>query len=40
MHRDGPIKDRTTGIKGDRGPYDVASCLLFARDVNESEPSD
>ena len=40
MHRDGPIEDRTTWIKGNHGPYDVASCLQLARDVDESELSD
>ena len=40
MHRDGPIRDRTTWILGDRGPYDMASCLQFARDVDESERFD
>ena len=39
MHHDSPIKDRTSGIKGDRAPYDVTSCQLFAHDVDESEPS-
>ena len=40
MHHDGPIKDRTTGIKEDCGPLDVGSCPLFASDVDASESSD
>ena len=39
MHHDGRIKDRTTGIKGCRGPHNVGSSPLFARDVDELEPS-
>ena len=39
MHHDGPIKDPTTEIKEDRGPYDVGSCPLFARDVDVSGAS-
>ena len=33
MHHDGLIKDRTTEIKGDRGPHDVGLCPLFVRDM-------
>ena len=36
MHLDGPIEDRTTEIKEDRGPYDVGSCPLFTSDVDAS----
>ena len=38
MHHDGPIKDLTTRIKGDRGTHDVGSCPLFAHDVDASWP--
>ena len=40
MHHDGPIEDRTTKIKEDRGPYDVGSCPLFTSDVDASEAFD
>ena len=40
MHHDGPIKDLTTEIKEECGPYDVGSCPLFASDVDASGASD
>ena len=39
MHHDGSIKDRTTEIKEDRGPYDVRSCPLFASNMDASGTS-
>ena len=40
MHHDGLIKDCTTEIKEERGPYDVGLCPLFASDIDASGASD